>query len=183
MADIYYHDKLKKWAKDILLKRGFAETEIFEEYQIKSNSGKYFIDVVGISVNKKVAIECGLTELDKIDCLKSVFDDVIVLPYTYFPKVISEAEQKIKKYNDVKTMLTDFGCKYMLLSAKIELVLKKLKTTKKISDSEYDEIDYTLFHETNQKNYEQIKKRMDSIIENIEYDKRVIPYQNWVYRD
>lgn len=71
------HYTLKKVAKQLLLEKGFKEKEIHDEYVY----GHYKIDVVALSKDKRVAIECGDTNKAKLMELFFEFDEVYHLPY------------------------------------------------------------------------------------------------------
>lgn len=76
------HIAYKRVAIDLLKERGFSPNEIHEEHSVKykvDGHMSYKIDVVGIRENRKVAIECGKTELSKLMNLRKIFDEVIVV--------------------------------------------------------------------------------------------------------
>lgn len=68
-------DVAKKWLKENFR---FSDDQIHDEYPI----GKYRVDVVGISKNLRVAVECGRTSIPKIKFLKKKFDHVKKFSYT-----------------------------------------------------------------------------------------------------
>ena len=77
------HEQLKESGRKILLRKGFKESEIFEEYPINvksKNRKRYVIDIAGVKKDFKVAIECGSLSKNKNE-LKKLFDEVIILPY------------------------------------------------------------------------------------------------------
>lgn len=97
MTESKIHLKLKKIAKQKLLKLGYNEEEIFYEYPVTIHDTKYIIDVVGIS--EKIgthAIECGNVNfgIEKIKNLLYCFDQVTNLPY-----IIKNSNRK-KELND-----------------------------------------------------------------------------------
>ena len=74
------HLLLKEIAKQILLEKGFKESEIFYGYQFDNKK----IDCVGISKNNKVAIECGnLNGENRLNDFKKFFNTVIHIPYIF----------------------------------------------------------------------------------------------------
>ena len=73
------HKNLKSLAKEYLLSQGFKPEEIFEEYY--SEPLKVKIDVVGISPSESIAIECGMTQPERLQVLKYFFSKVIHIPY------------------------------------------------------------------------------------------------------
>lgn len=107
------HNALKEVARKILEDMGFKTTEIKEEYWVGGEGLKSFrVDIVGITNNHRVAIECGTTPGEKIAALKMFFDDVIVLPYFTINnsqeaniRIIREQKEKIDRLeNDFKTL-------------------------------------------------------------------------------
>jgi hypothetical protein len=119
------HKQLKKQAKELLKKLGFSDSEIFEEYPIKGFPRDFIIDVAGISLTKRAAVECG--QLDRlkeavlrgqIGELDKPFDEVIHLPY---PDNILSSEF----YDESSTNLSEQ--KRYLISAYNEEVYEKLK--------------------------------------------------------
>lgn len=76
------HREIKRQAREILLEKGFKENEISEEFKVRIGRRNLIVDMVGISVNGIVAIECGsVSDRDKLSILRSEFDEVIHLPY------------------------------------------------------------------------------------------------------
>ena len=92
------HEQLKLLAKEILLKRGFGENEIFQEIPVlasglvlrKKDVGCPFdlvskkgivVDVAGVKEGFSIVVECGLTPLDRLVWLKLFFDEVLYLPF------------------------------------------------------------------------------------------------------
>jgi len=71
------HQNLIEKAKEILRQKGYREDEIHEDFGFKSHR----IDVVGWSKDKKIAIECGHCDREKLRDLKDFFDEVIYLSY------------------------------------------------------------------------------------------------------
>jgi DNA-binding transcriptional ArsR family regulator len=63
-------------AKRILSEKGFKEDQVYEEFGFKD----YRIDVVGWSEDKKIAIECGHCDPQKLRHLEKFFDEVICIP-------------------------------------------------------------------------------------------------------
>jgi DNA-binding transcriptional ArsR family regulator len=84
------HQNLIKKAKTILVKKGFEEDQIYEEFGFMD----YRIDVVGWSANKKIAVECGYSDSKKLKNLEKFFDEVICLP-TENPSLSSTSETKV----------------------------------------------------------------------------------------
>jgi len=58
-AETSYHKIGKEWAKLYLMKRGFKEDEIFEEYHFPLETNWRRIDIVGIKPDLKIAFEIG----------------------------------------------------------------------------------------------------------------------------
>lgn len=76
------HDVLKHIAVMRLTEEGFDLREIKTEQVVTLPFGQEFrVDVVGISKKKKVAVECGETEVRKVALLLLEFDMVYHLPY------------------------------------------------------------------------------------------------------
>jgi hypothetical protein len=98
------HNQLKEYAKTVLTKLGFEPSEIKEEYTVSFDGmrERLLVDVVGISANRKVAIECGNTPSDKVIKLHMYFDEVILLPY--FKSRVSD--QFIKSEKDMALTIT-----------------------------------------------------------------------------
>lgn len=82
MPESKAHKLLKKKGRKILKKMGFEESEIKEEYSIATGKRTWLRpDVVGISKEKRIAIECGELQKRRMDELSKHFDKVIHLPY------------------------------------------------------------------------------------------------------
>jgi uncharacterized coiled-coil protein SlyX len=81
---------------------GYEESEIKEEYTIKSSEMKegFRVDVVGIKPNHKVAVECGITNSDKLVWEKLFFDEVIVLPFFKMDKESVLLERRIRELEE-----------------------------------------------------------------------------------
>lgn len=82
------HKLIKEQARNHLKKEGFGEEEIEEEYYFKDPKRDYAVDVVGISDEKKIAIECGevgqgdeLQQKIIFEVLNKRFDEVWQYPY------------------------------------------------------------------------------------------------------
>jgi len=77
------HNNLKAYGRQLLARMGFHPEEIFEEYSVKTGEARnrLIVDLVAISPNLKVAVECGHTEAKKLSQLDLFFDEVILLPY------------------------------------------------------------------------------------------------------
>ncbi len=71
------HTCLIERAKEILIQRGFKEGQIHEDFGFKDHR----IDVVGWNKDRKIAVECGHCDQNKLEDLRSFFDEVICLPY------------------------------------------------------------------------------------------------------
>lgn len=71
------HSELVKKAKEILKEKGFDEGQIHEEFGFKN----YRIDVVGWSEEKKIAVDCGYCDHEKLKDLQKFFDEVICLSF------------------------------------------------------------------------------------------------------
>jgi Holliday junction resolvase len=97
MVESEEHLQLKDYAKVILQRMGFGQSDIHEEYSVSFEGMKerLTVDVVGISNTKKVAIECGTTPSHKTIKLQMYFDEVIILPY--FRAKISDLYEGDKK--------------------------------------------------------------------------------------
>ena len=77
------HNDLMKKAKQFLLDKGYKESEIFFNYQIKlKDKGCPIVDVAGINNKEKIGIECGGIGKD-VKCLYEFFDKIVVFPYVY----------------------------------------------------------------------------------------------------
>lgn len=107
------HNDLKGRAKEILLSMGFQETEIFEEYSCVIDRKQYRIDMVGLSKNRTIAIECGNLDFMKYRLIKRLFTEIIHLPYNQLPmtekgedKLLTFEEKFYSKLFD-STMFTD----------------------------------------------------------------------------
>jgi len=105
---------------------GYEESEIKEEYVIKNSEMKegFRVDVVGIKPNHKIAVECGLTNSDKLVWEKLFFDEVIVLPFfkmetesVLLERRIRELEEKLVEQSK---LLEETGKKETLLIADSE---------------------------------------------------------------
>lgn len=115
------HNEIKAYAHKLLLERGFKESQIFEEHPIKIGRRKFIVDVVGISEEKQVAVECGeVSSKDKLTILRTYFDEVIHLPYVNESlkkrKIVlpDTYEYKILIFTDVKKdehFLNKYGSK------------------------------------------------------------------------
>lgn len=77
------HLILKEKARDMLLREGFSDNEIFFEYKIPLKRKKYYkVDVIGIKENNKIIIECGnITRKGKAEYLKNISNQFIHLKY------------------------------------------------------------------------------------------------------
>lgn len=96
------HTTLKEYAHKLLHNMGYEESEIKEEYTIKSPEMKegFRVDVVGIKPGHKVAVECGLTNSDKLAWEKLFFDEVIVLPFFKMDKESILLERRIRELEE-----------------------------------------------------------------------------------
>ena len=82
MPESQAHKLLKLRAVRELIRRGFKRKEISEEYKLHiSKYHWYFVDVVGLSVNEKIAYECGITTIKTLKEELLYFDKVIWIPY------------------------------------------------------------------------------------------------------
>jgi len=83
MRETNAHLLLKQQAKKILVTEyNFKPSEIKKEYYKKSGKFGPRVDIVGISKQNKIAIECGAMHCpSKIEKLKESFDKIIWLPY------------------------------------------------------------------------------------------------------
>jgi hypothetical protein len=70
------HQDLIKAARKILSEKGFKEDQIYEDFGFKDHR----IDVAGWSEDKKIAIECGYCDPEKLRDLEKFFDEVICIP-------------------------------------------------------------------------------------------------------
>lgn len=88
------HKFLKHIGIKILEDRGFMDDEIKEEYSIPIRNTNYRVDVCGISprLGKKIAIECGRCEAEKLTILSTYFDEVVHLPYDTFSTLIEHED-------------------------------------------------------------------------------------------
>lgn len=96
------HNRLKAKAAKTLVEKGFKQKEVKQEFTVyvpvsedekkiimkkieelekKLRPRRFRVDVVGISSSRKVAVECGYTDSEKLEKLKEVFDEVYVLEY------------------------------------------------------------------------------------------------------
>ena len=81
------HKTLIERGRGILKRMGYDDYSIYQEYPIAGTKDLPFrcvVDIVGLSQNKKVAIECGTLNssvIYRFSELRSVFDKVIWLPY------------------------------------------------------------------------------------------------------
>jgi len=75
------HKKLKLVARNMLIDMGFNGSQIYNEYPVSVGKRTLWVDVVGISDENTVAIECGQCDTSKITILKMFFDKVVPLPY------------------------------------------------------------------------------------------------------
>jgi len=102
-----YRRSLKNLARQALWNNGFRHIE--EEYPVRVGKKSYRVDVVGFmhgggkgELTKKVAFECGSTEVGKIEDLKKVFDEVRVLDirhvFEILEKRIPEVEKRAELY-------------------------------------------------------------------------------------
>ena len=131
MTETKAHKDLKKLAHIILYKKGFNETEIHEEYVLdllQSTKRCFRVDVVGISKDKKIAIELGTTNPKKLTQLELFFDKVIHIPYGVEGFEEIQLDQIIK-YKTINESLTD--------------TIKKLKDEIKERDCKIQEIEKT----------------------------------------
>jgi len=87
------HDVLKLIAAVHLGDMGFPSESIQTEYPISSHFFGKIVDVVGLSENRRVAVECG--RVAKIDLLKLhfFFDEVYHCPYPWQKRVVSTNEE------------------------------------------------------------------------------------------
>jgi len=109
MTETQAHKDLKKLAHIILYKEGFNETEIYDEYVLdvpKSTKRNFRVDVVGLSKNKKIAVELGTTNSKKLTQLELFFDKVIHIPYGIEGFEEIQIDQIIK-YKTINESLTD----------------------------------------------------------------------------
>lgn len=97
------HNALKEYAHKLLLNMGYEESEIKEEYIVKNSDMKegFRVDVVGIKPSHKVAVECGLTNSDKLVWEKLFFDEVIVLPFFKMDKESVLLERRIRELEGI----------------------------------------------------------------------------------
>jgi hypothetical protein len=78
------HNELKKQAVQILKKRGFNTSEIFEEYTFNDMR----IDIAGIKLNKIILIECGDLQPNRNKLFNKLKTEIefIHLPYLFQTK-------------------------------------------------------------------------------------------------
>lgn len=96
MTESDAHKQLKLLGKQMLLERGFLSEDIkYEKYVIANEHRRFKVDVFGVKNGKITVIECGVVSpKDKMDILRSSFEEAIHLPYTksqnmlVFPLVI-----------------------------------------------------------------------------------------------
>ncbi len=87
MTESENHKKLKLLGRVLLKDKGYLDEEIFEEYKIKLGKKNYRVDLCGIKNPKhldggeSIAVECGITNSEKLVNLKLFFDEVIALPH------------------------------------------------------------------------------------------------------
>lgn len=93
------HKALKEYGHQLLNQMGFKDSEVHEEYGIKTSGMKegFRVDVVGINPSRKVAVECGLTNTDKITWLKLFFDEVYILPFFNMKSSEALADRRIRE--------------------------------------------------------------------------------------
>ena len=109
MTETLAHKDLKKLAHLILYKEGFDESEIQEEYVLdvpKSSRRNFRVDVVGLSKDKKIAVELGSTNPKKLTQLELFFDKVIHIPYGIEGFEEIQIDQIIK-YKTINEALTE----------------------------------------------------------------------------
>jgi len=95
------HKLLKEKAKELLLSRGFEEEEIYYEAKIPLIGRRSFVvDVLAKGGKGTIAIECGdVFRKGKLEGLKHLVDEVIVLPY--------EKEIRPEGHTTIQINLTD----------------------------------------------------------------------------
>ena len=96
------HKALIEQGRAILKKEGFRDCQIREEYVVMPSGDRTFlrcvVDIVGLSEDKKVAIECGGLNSGaswRFSRLRLLFDKVIWLPYVH---------TDIKEYGECKVL-------------------------------------------------------------------------------
>jgi len=131
------HKALKEYARQLLLNMGFKDSEIIDEYTVKTDGMKksFRVDVAGIKPDYKVAIECGVTDSDKLIWEKLFFDEVIALPFLRINKDAGLYERQIRELNE----------KIAELNKKLEEKNQQLKQFEALTlQSSWLEIIYTL---------------------------------------
>jgi hypothetical protein len=68
-------------AIDWLRKEGFNDNQIYTEFSIQIGYRPRRIDVVGISPQRKIAIECGTCSTSQLELIRPYFDDILHFPY------------------------------------------------------------------------------------------------------
>ena len=79
------HSKLKGKAVEWLKNKGFndieTEVRILNSQTGKAWRGSYLVDIIGRNDKFKVAIECGGSQVDKLNNIYDEFDKIFIFPY------------------------------------------------------------------------------------------------------
>jgi hypothetical protein len=101
MVEKINHKLLVEKAKKYLLFLGFSEDEIIYEYKINKypdneySSECYFVDIAGVKKDKLVLIECGSTNNEKLNFLRSK-GELYILKDNFENPIKMEDERSIK---------------------------------------------------------------------------------------
>jgi len=106
MRESEAHRNLKKAAKKYLLSLGFNKDQIKEEFYLPEEGIR--IDVVGISPERKIAIECGHISggEERIKKILKHFDELKVFRYSRLSHVSSEIPVTVYLPSDLYNLLT-----------------------------------------------------------------------------
>lgn len=177
------HNALKEYAHKLLQSLGFSESEIKEEYTIKNPEMKegFRVDVAGIKPDYKVAVECGLTNSDKLGWEKLFFDEVIVLPFfkmdtegVLLQRRIRELEEELEetknrlkeeelRFQDLLSNSGELSVMYLLVKSLVSCLEGKSNAQLGLWDYHLGNATESLFRDLMQwkERYEELRKKRE----------------------